>query len=96
MFVSNTFSHLYTVNKPHLYCRPTTVETTAPPAPSSGALHRKDLDGMIRYALYQEISTHPSIRGAALVALREYIKVLARVSTTRVFFCLVFLVRGRS
>ena len=58
----------------------TTISTTTSPAPSSGRLHRKDLDGMIRYALYQEIATQPSITGSKLMALKDYIKTVAKVN----------------
>ena len=52
----------------------------APAAPRPpGGLHLDDVEGMIRYSLQQEVATHSVITGDALLALKDYISIMAKV-----------------
>ncbi len=57
---------------------PTTVYSTLEPLPPPG-LYRQDLDGMLYYSLYQEVGKMETITNHALAALKDFVRILAKV-----------------
>ncbi len=52
-----------------------TVEHMLPPG-----LYRQDLDGMLHYSLYQEVGKMQVIANKSLLALKDFIRILAKVT----------------